>query len=113
MLQKESNQCEEVQTLSVLKTDDIDLMSVLKDLIRETASEEAKQTAEKFIAEYKKKLDYPDPMNYKQAAKYMNTSYNTLKYVFINKMGLPVVMIEGYERIRQCDADEFLEKHKK
>ncbi|MDN3168381.1 DNA-binding protein [Enterococcus faecalis] len=55
----------------------------------------------------------PRYMNFTQAAKYMNTSYNTLKYVFIKKKGLPVVIIEGYERIWQSDADEFLEKYKK
>jgi hypothetical protein len=48
-----------------------------------------------------------------QAASYMNTSYNTVKYVFIEKMGLRVVMIDGYEKIDQRDADAFLDKYKK
>ncbi|HFE2327591.1 hypothetical protein [Enterococcus faecium] len=43
----------------------------------------------------------------------MNTSYNTLKYNFIEKQGLKVILMDGYEKIDQRDADEFLEKHKK
>lgn len=99
--------------MAVLKIDEIDLSPELHDIIRRVAAEEGKKEAEAQIKALEEKLSMPRYMNYTQAAKYMNTSYNTLKYVLIEKMGLPVVMIDGYEKIDQKDADEFLEKHKK
>ncbi|MCB8506810.1 DNA-binding protein [Enterococcus durans] len=96
-----------------LSIDELDLSSSLQEKIREAAAKEGKQQALAFIEEYKKKLLLPRFMNYKQAAKYMNTSYNTLKYNFIEKQGLKVILMDGYEKIDQRDADEFLEKHKK
>lgn len=97
----------------ILKINEIDLGPQLQEVVKQLAAEEGRKQAEASIELLKEKLSMPCYMNYKQAARYMNTSYNTLKYVFIEKMGLPVIMIDGYERIRQCDADEFLEKHKK
>ena len=73
------------------------------EVIRETAAKEGKQQAFQFIEEYKKKLLLPRFMNYKQAA----------KHNFIEKQGLKVILMDGYEKIDQRDADEFLEKHKK
>lgn len=99
--------------MALLQIDEMDLSPGLIELIQKKAAEMGRQQAKEFIDEYKKKLERPRFMNYKQAASYMNTSYNTLKYVFIEKMGLRVVMIEGYEKIDQKDADAFLEKHKK
>lgn len=99
--------------MAVLKIDEIDLNPELYEIIRKTAAEEGKKEAKSQIKALEEKLLMPRYMNYKQAAKYMNTSYNTLKYVLIKKMGLPVVMIDGYEKIDQKDADKFLEKHKK
>ncbi|MGM0206472.1 hypothetical protein IGI96_000941 [Enterococcus sp. DIV0421] len=99
--------------MAVLKIDEIDLSSELHDIIRKAAAEEGKKEAEAQIKALEEKLSMPRYMNYKQAAKYMNTSYNTLKYVLIKKNKLPVIIIDGYEKIDQKDADEFLEKHKK
>ncbi|HAQ4394918.1 TPA: DNA-binding protein [Enterococcus faecium] len=99
--------------MAKLSIDELDLSVTLREVIRETAAKEGKQQAFQFIEEYKKKLLLPRFMNYKQAAKYMNTSYNTLKYNFIEKKGLRVILMDGYEKIDQRDADEFLEKHKK
>lgn len=96
-----------------LTIDELDLSPALREMVREAAAEEGKQQAIIFIEEYKKQLAYPKYMNYKEAAKYMNTSYNTLKKVFILKKGLKVVMIDGYEKIDQKDADEFMENNKK
>lgn len=99
--------------MAVLKIDEIDLSPELHDIIRKAAAEEGRKEAEAQIKTLEEKLSMPRYMNYKQAAKYMNTSYCTLKYVFIQKLGLRVVMVDGYEKIDQKDADEFLEKHKK
>lgn len=99
--------------MAKLSIDELDLSPVLREMVKAAAAEEGKQQAIVFIDEYKKKLEHPRFMNYKQTASYMNTSYNTLKHVFIEKMGLRVVMIDGYEKIDQKDADAFLEKHKK
>lgn len=99
--------------MAKLQIDELDLSPALVDMVREAAAEEGRQQAVVFINEYKKKLESPRFMGYMQAASYMNTSYNTLKYVFIEKLGLRVVMIDGYEKIDQRDADAFLEKYKK
>lgn len=99
--------------MATLSINEIDLSTSLQEMVKMAAAEEGKEQALLFINEYKKKLDFPRFMNYKQAATYMNTSYNTLKKVFINKKGLKVVMIEGYEKIDQKDADDFLELYKK
>lgn len=99
--------------LSVLQINELDLSPKLQEVIKKLAAEEGKKQAEALVETLKEKLSLPRYMNYTQAAKYMNTSYNTLKYVLIEKMGLRVIMIDGYEKIDQKDADEFLEKHKK
>lgn len=96
-----------------LSIDELDLSPVLREEVKKAAAEEGKQQAIAFLNDYKKKLELPRFMGYMQAAAYMSTSYNTVKYVFIQKMGLRVVMIDGYEKIDQRDADAFLEKHKK
>lgn len=99
--------------MALLQIDEIDLSPALIELIQSKAAEMGRKQAQEFIDEYKKKIEYPRYMYYTQAAKYMNTSYVTLKKVFIEKMGLRVVMVEGYEKIDQKDADAFLEKYKK
>lgn len=96
-----------------LSIDELDLSLALREEVKKAAAEEGKQQAIAFLNDYKKKLELPRFMGYMQAAAYMSTSYNTVKYVFIQKMGLRVVMIDGYEKIDQRDADAFLEKHKK
>ncbi|GKS53950.1 DNA-binding protein [Enterococcus mundtii] len=99
--------------MAKISIDELDLSPSLHEVIREAAAEEGKRQALVFIEEYKKKLLIPRFMNYKQAAKYMNTSYNTLKRVFIEMEGLRVIMVDGYKKIDQRDADAFLEEHKK
>ncbi len=99
--------------MATLQIDELDLSPSLQIVIRQIAAEEGQRQAQEFIEDYKKKMEHPRFMNYKQAASYMNTSYNTLKHVFIEKKGLRVVMIDGYEKIDQKDADAFLETHKK
>lgn len=99
--------------MSVLKIDLIDLSPELLNKVIETSEKAAEKKFQSMLDDYKKKNEIPDLMNYSQAAKYMNTSYNTLKYVFVEKLGLPIIMIEGYERISKSDADEFLDKNKK
>lgn len=98
--------------MAKLQIDELDLSSKLREIIRRTAAEEGKRQAQIFIDEYKKKIMFPRFMGYIQAAKYMNTSYNTLTKKMIPK-GLKVILIDGYEKIDQVDADAFLEKHKK
>ncbi|MBO0481805.1 DNA-binding protein [Candidatus Enterococcus courvalinii] len=99
--------------MAKIQIDELDLSPSLQEMVKMAAAEEGKQQALAFINAYKKKLEFPRFMNYKQAASYMSTSYNTLKKVFIDKKGLKVVMIEGYERIDQKDADAFLDLYKK
>jgi hypothetical protein len=99
--------------MAMLSIDELDLSPALREMVKEAAAEEGKQQAIAFLDEYKKKFELPRFMGYMQAASYMNTSYNTVKYVFIEKMGLRVVMIDGYEKIDQRDADAFLDKYKK
>ena len=94
----------------------IDVLDLSPELLNKVIDITEKSTEDKFLSmleDYKKKNEVPEFMNYSQAAKYMNTSYNTLKYVFIEKLGLPVIMLEGYTRISKSDADEFLNKNKK
>lgn len=99
--------------MATLQIDELDLSPALIELIQTKAAEMGRKQAQEFIDEYKKKMALPRFMGYLQAASYMGTSYNTLKYVFIEKMGLRVVMIDGYEKIDQKDADEFLDRYKK
>lgn len=99
--------------MSVLQINEIDLSPKLQEVVKQLAAEEGKKQAEASIAKLKDKLSFPRYMDYKQAAEYMNTSYNTLKYVCIQKQGLRVILIDGYEKIDRKDIDEFLEKHKK
>lgn len=94
-----------------VQIEEVDLTPALREFIRETAAEEGRKKADEFIEAYKKKLEFPKHMGYMQAAKYMNTSYNTLTKKFI-PMGLKVIIIDGYEKITQQDADDFLEKYK-
>ena len=99
--------------MATIQINELDLTPALIELIQSKAAEIGRQQAKEFIDEYKKRIEYPRYMYYTQAAKYMNTSYVTLKKIFVEKMGLPVVMVEGYEKIDQKDADAFLEKYKK
>ena len=99
--------------MSVLQINEIDLSPKLQEVVKHLAAEEGKKQAEALGETLKEKLSLPRYMNYKQAAEYMNTSYNTLKYVCIQKQGLKVILIDGYEKIDRKDIDEFLEKHKK
>lgn len=99
--------------MAKLSIDELDLSPSIVEMVKEAAAEEGKQQAIAFLDDYKKKLELPRFMGYMQAASYMNTSYNTLRYKFIDKMNLRVVIIDGYEKIDQRDADAFLEKHKK
>lgn len=95
-----------------LSIDELDLSPELQELVRETAAREGKQQAITFIDEYKKNLEQPVAMNYTQAAKYLTTSYNTLKKLI--KSGLiKVVLVEGYERISKEEVDRFLRDNAK
>lgn len=99
--------------MAKLSINELDLSDSMLGMVKEAAATEGKQQAIAFLDEYKKKLELPRFMGYMQAARYMSTSYNTIRYKFIEKMGLRVVMIDGYEKIDQHDADAFLEKYKK
>ena len=99
--------------MSVLQIDEIDLGPALQAIVKEAAAEEAKKIATDFIEEYKKKLDAPRAMNYTQAAKYLDTSYNTLTKKLIRKGYIKVVLIDGYERITREEADRFLRENSK
>lgn len=50
-------------------------------------------------------------MNKKEAAEYLNVSYQTLKKFIDN--GLPVVEVSGVNMIRRVDIDAFMEANKK
>ena len=99
--------------MSILQVNEVDLSPKLQEVVKHLAAEEGKKQAEALVEKLKENLSLPRYMNYKQAAEYMNTSYNTLKYVCIQKQGLRVILIDGYEKIDRKDIDEFLEKHKK
>ncbi|HFE9852888.1 TPA: DNA-binding protein [Enterococcus faecalis] len=99
--------------MAKLSIDEIDLVPALKDIIRETSAEEGGKVAKAFIDEYKKKIEFPAAMNYTQAAKYLNTSYNTLKKNLIKNGLIKVVLIDGYERISKQEADRFLQENSK
>lgn len=98
--------------MATLQISELDLAPELREAIMKEAANIGRREAQQFITEYKKKMEFPRFMGYVQAAKYMHTSYTTLKNVFI-PLGLKVILIDGYEKIDQKDADEFLEKHKK
>ena len=99
--------------MSVLQIDEIDLGPALQAIVKEAAAEEAKKIAIDFIEEYKKKLEAPRAMNYTQAAKYLDASYNTLTKKLIKKGYIKVVLIDGYERIAREEADRFLRENSK
>ncbi|WP_414045099.1 helix-turn-helix domain-containing protein [Macrococcus equi] len=50
-------------------------------------------------------------MNKKEAAEYLNVSYQTLKKFIDN--GLPVIEVSGVNMIRRVDIDAFMEANKK
>lgn len=50
-------------------------------------------------------------MNKKEAAAYLGVSFNTFQK--IEKMGLPIIEIDGVTLIKKQDIDEFLNDHKK
>lgn len=95
-----------------LSIDTLDLSPDIIELVKQAAAEAGRQQAIAFLDEYKKKLEQPVAMNYTQAAKYLSTSYNTLKKLI--KSGLiKVVLIDGYERISKQEADRFLKDNAK
>lgn len=95
-----------------LSIDELDLSKSLQEMIKRTAAEEGRQQAIIFIDEYKKKLEQPVAMNYTQTAKYLSTSYNSLKK-FIKSGLIKVVLVDGYERISKEEADRFLRDNAK
>lgn len=97
-----------------LSIDELDLSPAILEMVKEAAAEEGKQQAIIFIDEYKKKLEQPVAMNYTQAAKakYLSTSYNTLKKL-INSGLIKVILVDGYERISKEEADRFLRDNAK
>ena len=98
--------------MSKLSIDELDLSEPLREMVKEAAAEEGRQQAIIFIDEYKKKLEQPVAMNYTQAARYLSTSFNTLKKLI--KSGLiKVVLVDGYERISKQEADRFLRDNAK
>lgn len=98
--------------MATLQIEEMDLSPVLKAAVKEAAEEKAEELFNQFAEQHRKQFEFPRYMNYKQAAKYFGACYNTLKNVLI-PMGLRVIVIDGYERIDQKDADKFLETYKK
>lgn len=98
--------------MAKLSIDELDLSEPLRKMVKEAAAREGRQQALIFIDEYKKKLEQPIAMNYKQAAKYLSTSFNTLKKL-INMGLIKVVLVDGYERISKEEADRFLRDNAK
>ena len=99
--------------MAKLSIDELDLSPTLREMVKEAAAEEGKQQAIIFIDEYKKKLQYPAAMNYKQAAAYLGTSYNTLTKKLIRNGLIKVILVDGYERISKQEADRFLRENAK
>ena len=98
--------------MATLQIDELDLSPGLLEVIRQVAAEEGQRKAQEFIDEYKKQLEMPVAMNYTQAAKYLSTSYVTLKKLI--KRGLiKVILVDGYERISKEEADRFLKETSK
>ena len=61
---------------------------------------------------YQKREELPRYMTKKQAAEYLNVSYNTMMSKFVPN-GLKVIIVDGMTRIDKKDCDEFLEGFKK
>lgn len=99
--------------MAKLSIDELDLSPVLREMVKEAAAEEGKQQAIVFIDEYKRKLEYPAALNYKQAASYLGTSYNTLTKKLIKNGLIKVILIDGYERISKEEANRFLRDNAK
>ncbi|MCM3741011.1 helix-turn-helix domain-containing protein [Oceanobacillus luteolus] len=83
------------------------------------------QLSNDFIASYEKALlemtqqvvekvqldsDYKPYMNKKEAAQYIGVSFNTFQK--LEKMGLPIIEIDGIRLVRKQDIDDFLDEHK-
>lgn len=49
-------------------------------------------------------------MNKKEAARYIGVSFNTFQK--IEKLGLPIIEVDGIKLVSKQDIDEFLENHK-
>lgn len=98
--------------MAKLQIDELDLSPTLRETILDIAREEGKNQAVIFIDEYKRSLEMPAAMNYKQAASYLSTSFVTLKKL-IKKGLIKVILIDGYERISKKEADRFLEENAK
>lgn len=96
-----------------LSIDELDLSASMLEMVKEAAAEEGKRQAINFLDEYRKKLEYPAALNYKQAAAYLGTSYNTLTKKLIKNGLIKVILIDGYERISRTEADRFLRDNAK
>lgn len=99
--------------MAKLSIDELDLSPSMLEMVKEAAAEEGKQQAIVFLDEYKKKLEYPAAMNYKQTASYLGTSYNTLTKNLIKNGFIKVILIDGYERISKQEANRFLRDNAK
>ncbi|MFY0761025.1 hypothetical protein AB1K32_19585 [Metabacillus dongyingensis] len=66
----------------------------------------AEETVEKVRRGYAQK----QYMNKKEAAQYIGISFNTLQK--LEKMGLPIIEIDGIKLVRREDIDCFLNSHK-
>lgn len=95
-----------------LSIDELDLSPAILEMIKQAAADEGRQQALIFINEYKKKLEQPVAMNYTQAAKYLSTSFNTLKKLISSGL-IKVILVDGYERISREEADRFLRENAK
>ena len=98
--------------MAKLTIEKLDLSPEVLEIVKESATEAALQQTQAFLNDYRKKLEVPAAMNYKEAAAYLTTSYTTLKKL-INSGLIKVILIDGYERISKQEADRFLNDNSK
>lgn len=69
------------------------------------------EMTQKIIEKVQLDSDIKPYMNKKEAAQYIGVSFNTFQK--LEKMGLPIIEIDGIRLVRKQDIDDFLEEHKK
>lgn len=94
-----------------LEIDSIDVLPKLKDAIYDMVKEVVSELFDLLTEKYRKKIELPRYMTYKQTCAYMNTSYNTLTKKYM-PAGLKSIVVEEEVKFDQKDCDAFFENHK-
>lgn len=87
----------------------MDLIVELIDKVVNQVEEKLDIAIERRLGVFNGNINKPY-MNKKEAAQYINVSFNTLQKFIDN--GLPVIEVDGVKLLSKKDIDEFLEKNK-